>query len=310
MKQIKYITILLAISVSFFACYEDYEKDFDYTTVYFGTQQPLRTVIADRGMSIKVGVNFGGTRAVDENCWAQFEIDPSLLTGTTMTLLPAEYYRLADPNTFRISNKNLSIADVAVSFTDAFYADPNSMKNYYALPFRITSSSADSIHGGSFDEDGTSVIKAKNYSIVAIKYISTYHGTYYVKGTMTDLGTGTKTVYSNSDLSQNITRDIFTISTKTVQRPGLANNAVVATEAVKMTIVPNGSPDKIYPVTVETPAGCLALSDTEGTYYGNKERPEISLKYKFTKGGKNYSVEETLILRQDPEKDLRYEVWN
>ena len=117
------------------------------------------------------------------------------------------------------------------------------------------------------------------------------------------------TNYSNSDLSRNLTRNIFTISKNEIQRPGLANFVLADNEAVKMTIVPNGNADKVYPVTVETPPGCIALSEASGTYYGNKEQPEIALKYKFTKGGKYYSVEETLILRQDPMKDLRFEEW-
>ncbi|MPN51197.1 hypothetical protein SDC9_198839 [bioreactor metagenome] len=149
---------------------------------------------------------------------------------------------------------------------------------------------------------------------MAIKYISTYHGTYYLKGTLSELdGTGnviSEVVYDNKDLSKNLTRDIFTVSSNTIQRPGLANFLVNPTEAVRMIVVPNDNVDKIYPVLLETPQGCLTLNNTEGEYYAGKLQPEIHLKYSFTKNGKNYRVEETLVLRQDPLLDLRFEEWN
>jgi hypothetical protein len=284
------------------SCYDDYVDDYAYSITYFSSQKPMRTVIADRNMTIKVGVSIGGKRAVDLSDWAKFEIDSTLLVGTTFTLLPEEYYTLSDSNTFRVSNKNLPIADVVISFTDAFYADSNSANKFYALPFKLTESSLDSIN------------PLLSTSIVAIKYISTFHGAYYLKGTLSELdGTGnviSEVIYKNPDLSKNLSRDIFTVSTNTIQRPGLANYLVSATEAVRMNVIPNNNADKIYPITIETPAGCLALTNTEGTYDAGKAQPEIHLKYDFTKAGKFYRVEETLVLRQDPLKDLRFEEWN
>jgi len=301
MKLTKIIMFLFSL-FSLSSCYDDYVDDYAYSITYFSSQKPLRTVIADRNMTIKVGVSIGGKRAVDLSDWAKFEIDSTLLVGTTFTLLPEEYYTLSDSNTFRVSNKNLPIADVVISFTDAFYADSNSANKFYALPFKLTESSLDSIN------------PLLSTSIVAIKYISTFHGAYYLKGTLSELdGTGnviSEVIYKNPDLSKNLSRDIFTVSTNTIQRPGLANYLVSATEAVRMNVIPNNNADKIYPITIETPAGCLALTNTEGTYDAGKAQPEIHLKYDFTKTGKFYRVEETLVLRQDPLKDLRFEEWN
>lgn len=300
MKPIKIIMLLFTL-FSLSSCYDDYVDDYAYSITYFSSQKPMRTVISDRNMTIKVGVSIGGKRAVDLSDWAKFEIDSTLLVGTTFTLLPEEYYTLSDTNTFRVSNKNLPIADVVISFTDAFYADSNSAKKFYALPFKLTESSLDSIN------------PLLSTSIVAIKYISTFHGTYYLKGTLTELdGTGnsiSEVVYNNLDLTKNLTRDIFTVSKNTIQRPGLANYLANATEAVRMNVIPNNNADKIYPITIETPTGCLALTNTEGTYDAGKAQPEIHLKYDFTKAGKFYRVEETLVLRQDPLKDLRFEEW-
>jgi hypothetical protein len=64
-----------------------------------------------------------------------------------------------------------------------------------------------------------------------------------------------------------------------------------------------------HTVIVETLDGGLAITDGSGSFDDTKERLEISLKYRFTKEGKLYEVEETLIRRQDPLKDLRFEEW-
>lgn len=313
-KRITFLFIcFVASSFLLTSCYEDYIEDYDASIAYFSTQKPLRTVIADRNMEIKVGISIAGKRGIDRNDWAKFKIEPDLLDDTPFTLLPENYYTLADPTTFRISNKNLAIADVGIAFTEAFYNDPKSTEEFYALPFKIIESSLDSINTGVHDPEGNELIPAKDYSIVAIKYISNYHGTYYVKGKLDELDSNgnitNSTFYNKTDLNQNITRDIVTLSAKAIQRPGLANLVVTDKEAVKMTITPDGNAEKIYPITVETAEGCIALSETSGTYYGNKNQPEITLKYKFKKGNKVYSVEETLILRQDPLKDLRFEEW-
>ena len=114
MKRLNILWIGL-ISVLMTACYDDYEKDYDKSSVYFASQKPLRTLVADTDMSIKVGVAIGGKREVHTDDWATFEIDPSLLEGTGLTLMPENYYQLANPNKMTISNPNLAIADVKVT---------------------------------------------------------------------------------------------------------------------------------------------------------------------------------------------------
>ena len=58
MKRLNILWIGL-ISVLMTACYDDYEKDYDKSSVYFASQKPLRTLVADTDMSIKVGVAIG-----------------------------------------------------------------------------------------------------------------------------------------------------------------------------------------------------------------------------------------------------------
>ena len=297
MKKILKISLFAAAFFSMVSCYEDYIKDYDYSATYFASQRPLRTVIADRGMTIEVGAAIGGKREVDVNDWVRFEVDPALLEGTSLTLLPENCYSFSEPGMMRISKSNLPIADVTVSFTDAFYELPEATGTYYALPLKLVDSSLDSI------------LTTKNTSIVAIKYISTYHGTYYVQGALKTLdasGNVTETVsYNDSDLSQNITRSVVTVSRDVVYRQGLANLPTDdAADKVQMQMNPA---DKT--VTVTSADGGIAITDGSGTFDDSGERLVINLSYRFTKDGVNYQVDETLTRRQDPLSDLRYEEW-
>ena len=102
MKRLNFLLIAL-VAVSATSCYDSFEKDYDVTRAYFASQRPLRTLVADTDMSIKVGVAIGGVREVDPDDWATFEIDPSLLEGTGLTLMPQKYYQLADPDRMTVS---------------------------------------------------------------------------------------------------------------------------------------------------------------------------------------------------------------
>lgn len=298
MKTFKLLIIVLS-GIFLSSCYDDYVSDFDYSTVGFAITKPYRTVIADRNMEVRVGVSIGGKRAVDVKDWATFVID-TLAVPSGKLLLPSAYYTLSDPNTMRVQKSNLPVADVAIQFTDAFYADPATITGKYVLPLKITDSSLDSIY--------------QPQTVVCFKYINTFHGTYYVKGKLYELdgpqgNVVSTTIYENSDLIKNITRDVATVNRYTGIRPGLANYNAVSTEKVQLKIVPTNAADKTYSIEVSTAPGGVELTNCTGTYYGNKEKPEMVLNYSFVKGGKNYKVEETLILRQDPLYDLRIETW-
>ncbi len=39
------------------SCYDDYIKDFDYTTVYFPYQIDVRTFVVGEGMKIEIGAD-------------------------------------------------------------------------------------------------------------------------------------------------------------------------------------------------------------------------------------------------------------
>lgn len=299
MKSIRIYFVAIIATLFMSSCYEDYIDDYNYSSVYFASQKPLRTVIADRDMTINVGVAIGGKREVDMNDWAEFKIDESLLNGTGLTLLPKEFYTLSDESTMKVSKETLPVADVKISFTEAFYEDANTMKKHYALPFRVETSSLDSILVG------------QETSIVAIKYISTYHGTYYVKGSVTEVdGTGNAIgdpdIYNNADLSKNITRNLSTLSRNILIREGLANlETGINNEKLKIIFNEDNT------LNVETADGGLSITNGSGSYeYNDNGNLTLSVSYTYEKNSKLYKVSETLVRRQDPLKDLRFEEWN
>ena len=215
--------------------------------------------------------------------------------------MPENYYQLANPNKMTISNPNLAIADVKVTFSDAFYEDNTALNKHYAIPFRLVDHNQDEI---STDVNGN----LKDYSIVVVKFVSQYHGTYFVKGKVTNLSTQQVTEYSNKDLSQNMTRDLVSLGRNKVRRPGFGNT-LENNESVNLTVNPDGS------VNIEA-GGSVAITDASATLDPAAEslefvgkQPKFTLSYKYTKGGVTYQVDEELIRRQNPEADLRFQEW-
>lgn len=297
MKHILKISLFAACLFSLVSCYEDYIKDYDYSATYFASQKPLRTVIADRNMTIKAGAAIGGKREVDLNDWVRFEVDPSLLEGTSLTLLPENCYSFSEPGMMRVTRSTIALAEVTVNFTEDFYNLPEAVTTRYALPLRLVDSSLDSI------------LVDKSTSVIAIKYISTYHGTYYVQGvinTLDESGNITESVsYNDTDLSKNITRNVSTLSRDVVCRQGVGN--LPTDDAADMVQLAMNPSDKTVAVT--SAEGGIAITDGHGTFDDSGERLVINLEYSFEKEGVRYSVQETLTRRQDPLNDLRYEEW-
>ena len=298
MKNIKLTLSLLLSLFLLSSCYEDFEEDYKESMVYFSSQKPLRTVIADRDMNIRVGVAIGGKREVDMKDWAEFRIVPNLLEGTGFTLLPENYYTLSDEKRFYVTKPTIAVADVQIDFTEDFFNDEKAATLHYALPFKVVSSSHDGVLAG------------KETSIVAIRYFSAYHGTYYVKGSVSKLDASGNEIerenYVKADLSANLTRKLSTVSRNVVCREGVANLPIdIAQEKVQITFNVDGT------LSVTSAQGGIDITDGSGSYTYDEATKgvELQLSYKYTKAGFQYLVNETLIRRQDPLNDLRFEEW-
>lgn len=309
---------LLFLAICLTSCYEDYIRDYDTTTAGFAISNPLRTVISERDMPIYVGVSLGGKREVNMDDWATFELDENLLEGTGLTILPDNYYTLSNPNKFTVRKENLPVADVRIDFTDAFYEDENCLKKYFALPFRVLETSMDEIREGG------------ETSIVAIKYVSSFSGTYYVVGTRTEvdakgnISEEAETIeYGNSkDIIKSSLCECVTLGKRTIIRPGISDDTSDDNGiSLKLTIDDEIQEGKWYNVNLELANGeDISLISASGKYIlqspdytfnnsGEEACPEIELEYLYEQGGIYYKVSEKLVLRRDPLNDLRVETW-
>lgn len=294
MKTLKYILPLFA-SMLITACYGDYTHDFEEPNMGFAVEKPLRTVIADRNMPIYIGVSIGGKREVDMNDWATFAIDESLLAGTGKELLPSSYYSLSSNDHFTVRKSNLPVADVKIDFNDSFFNDPLSLEEHYALPFRMTGNSLNAIRENA------------EYTIAVIKYVSTYSGTYYRYGTLKSAGS-TTSFGNETDLVKSGTTAAVTVNRNTVRCAGLGNlnygNLVLEISGTSVKVSIEGDAKLVSGNGTYKAEGSHDFVGEHGV-----KAPQIELDYSFTYGGETYNVSEVLVLRQDPEKDLRVVSW-
>lgn len=202
MKNIQYVFLIFA--VFFASCKnQDWEfPDFDYQTVYFANQYPVRTItlgddIYDNSldnewkfqiMATTGGVYESGTVGID------IEVDNSLANGLVfgngddVIAMPNEYYTLASNQI--VIPKGKLVGGIEVQLTEAFFADPLAIQNTYVIPVVMTGvTNADSILSGVPVSDNPDrlepshwAVTPKDYVLYAVKYINPWHGYYLRRG--------------------------------------------------------------------------------------------------------------------------------
>lgn len=179
--------------------------DFDYQTVYFASQSPVRTVVLgedllidnslDNAHKVSIKATMGGARENKSNIVIDFDVTESLCnnlyfsaTGAKVMPMPSSYYQLAS-NQITIPAGSI-LGGVEVQLTDAFFADPLALVNTYAIPLTLKSvKGADSILHGlpAVDNanrliDGHWTVKPKDYVVYAVKFVNPWHGFYLRRG--------------------------------------------------------------------------------------------------------------------------------
>ncbi|WP_347840142.1 DUF5627 domain-containing protein [uncultured Draconibacterium sp.] len=178
--------------------------DFDYTTVYFANQYPMRTLelgddpevdnSLDNEKKVKITATMGGVYSNSEYRTIDFVIDESLCDGVSfengneLKPLPTNYYTL-ESNQITIEPGSV-LGGVTVSLTDAFFADSLTIGDRYVIPVLMTGvENADSILSGKPSVDSPEklvstdwVISPKDYVLYGIKYVNPYHAFYLRRG--------------------------------------------------------------------------------------------------------------------------------
>lgn len=227
MKSNYILACLVVAAGAFSSCNKNKDvsfADFDYQTVYFASQFPVRTVVLgedllvdnslDNEHKVTIKATMGGARENKNNIVIDFNVDETLCnnlyfsgTGPRVVPMPASYYKLA---TDQITIPSGSIlGGVEVQLTDAFFADPLSLVNTYAIPLAMKSvKGADSILKGipaipnanrAIDLHWT--VKPRDYIVYAVKFVNPWHGNFLRRGK--DVITGKP---GNSNLDKTITR--------------------------------------------------------------------------------------------------------
>ena len=154
-------------SAALAACsFENVVPEYPTKKVLFTYQQYNRQVVVGEGLGIEVGFVFAGLPASDRDRVVKFEIDPTLITNEKQSLLPAEYYTLAQENQTVIKKGSLKSYVPLALDSAAFVNDPKALTGEYVLPVRIVEADADEIAEG------------KGYTLISLSYQGRQYGNY------------------------------------------------------------------------------------------------------------------------------------
>lgn len=181
--------------------FPDYEGG---TTVYFPYQYPVRTIVLgddeydtsmDKAHKCKIMATFGGsyngsngnvTVAVDESLCNYLFYEDGV---TPVKAMPSSYYKLS---TTTLNFNGTMNGATEVQLEDAFFNDPDAVKNTYVIPLVITGQSGfDKILTGSLLEGqqgsrtDASVwdVKPMDYVLYCVKFQNKYSGWWRTHGT-------------------------------------------------------------------------------------------------------------------------------
>jgi hypothetical protein len=307
MNMKKIIAVLIMI-VALSACYEDYILDYDYDGVYFPYQLDVRTFVVGEGMKINFGVALGGVRDNDRDRVVNYQMDNSLISAKTLAdmqassatyiktsmapvtelkLMPTNFYTLSDNAKMVIKQGEYSGVVTVKPDSVKFLGDAATINPVYALGMRITSADADT------------VIKPKDYAVVAFKYESMLYGKYWHGGVTiekdpTGAAVDTITYYTTVPQPEAKVWTLSTVAPFALTANGVSEVSSSVVPEMKLTL--NGGN-----VIVSAMNGAKYAVEPNGasTYNQAKllQNRKIILNYKYKKGNNWCYATDTLTFR-------------
>ncbi len=291
--------------------------DFDYQTIYFSKQSPLRTITLgddgeydtslDNAHKFYIKAALGGVNVNTSTHSADFVVDNSMCDnvyfedGTPVKAMPASYYEIKGDK--MVINRGEVIGGVEVQLSDAFFADPETVGMRYVIPVRLTASSDSILQGKAKDgiENPNRLIsdhwavQPKDYVFYAVNYKNKYHGCWTGKGTDVIENNGETTtvkrlpeLWEKGTLRYLTTKSLttsaytFTPTVPVINEKGKKSEKTLNCELL-ITIGENGEG------TVSTESeGCSASGTAKWTYkgepkaWGDKDRDLLELSYTFS----------------------------
>ena len=311
-----YVTTLICSLFSIIAlasCKNDNIEfsDYDYNTVYFARQYPIRTIVLgndenadntlDNNHRLEIYAAMGGVRDFSGKAIVNITIDNTLCDnlyysdGTKVKPMPSSYYTLSDDKIVMDGNP---YGSVQVQLTDAFFADPDAVNSTYVIPVRMTGvTGADSILSGKPKVTSASRtnpndwdIAAKDYILYCVKFINPWSGIYLRRGL--DITDGVTKIRHNATIEKD---EVFTLTTtgyNTLAYPYSKGCNLELTFKNDNTCVVTSATDGV----IVTGTGHFASHDAIKAW-GNKDRDAIYLDYQVTKDGITTATKDTLVAR-------------
>lgn len=275
------LIILIAV-VILTSCYDDFRQNNVFTGVAFSFADGgsniegvlHRTVVKDEGLKLDMGINLTGVIENDKDRWAEFEIDPELLEGESVNgkgyeLMPEDYYTLSNTSRFIIKAGSY-LGKITITLDpDKFISDPNSVKHIYAIPFRLTDTSEDSISAN------------LSTKILVIKYINHFEGYYDQSGLILSYD-ATGNLIDSVEVENVIT--MTTVMVDTVETNGMLNSTG-ASYAMQI----NVKPDNTVMIDNASASQINTLAKN-GTCTFDKLNSEFTLNYKVTTPSGSYKT--------------------
>ncbi len=283
--------------------FDDYEGG---TSVYFPYQYPVRTIALgdeeydtslDQAHKCQIKATFGGSYNGSKGT-VQVAVDNSLVDnltfedGTPVKAMPDNYYSLS---TTSLAFNGTMNGATEVQLTDAFFADPDAVKNTYVIPLVMTGQSGFTrILAGQAVEGITPkrtdavkwIVLPMDYVLYCVKFQNRYSGYW-----LTNHSTSTDDI-EHADIVQITTKSLNSaIYTVSHQEGSVINN-------VDLLLNFNGDNCTITSLTDGvTASGSGTFGDNAAKKaWGNKDRDQLDLQYNVTfADGSSLSRNERLI---------------
>lgn len=298
-------------------------EDFDYQSIYFPFQTPVRTIILgdesvgdntiDLEHAFSIGVTIGGVYENEKERVVYLEFAPELAEnvadeeGNPMEILPANYYS-AEFGQVTIPEGEFA-GRMRVELTDEFFQDPLSATTHYFIPVRIADAPGDSVLRG---EPATSVdnpdprvpeywsVLPKDYTLFGIKYINETHGMYLLRGERTFTNTNEVTSYSERFLSENSMVKLSTLSLTDSEMDIAAGTFSGDFWAIQLTF---NKENKTVTVSQKDETTVSATGtgvyytkdDSESESYNGKKHRTIYLDYTLQQASNIWTVKDSLV---------------
>lgn len=329
-KNMKKLIILLISVICFSACVNDEWQfpDFDFQSVYFSHQYPVRTITLgedifdttlDNQRKFKIMATTGGVYTNRNDIRLEVAYDPSLAQnllfsagGREVKVLPTEYFQIAEP-VITIPRGQI-IGGLEVQLTGAFFNDPEAIRNTYVFPLRIVSATnVDSVLRGKspLPNPNRHIIgdweaAPKDFVLYAVKYVNEWHGIYLRRGR--DIITGKP---GNENLSGQVIRrqrfveqdELKTLQTQSLTTIDLplaiqANNGVNQNVNLRLTFNNQGNctVSSATPGVTATGSGQF-VKRGEKRSWGNQDRDALYLQYEIDLPTMRVSTADTLVMR-------------